>query len=76
MFDVKTGEVLALANLPSFDPNLRGRLAGDAIRNRVITDTFEPGSTMKPFSVAAALESRQSEGGHANPDRAGPPNDR
>jgi len=56
VFDVKTGEVLALANLPSFDPNQRGRLAGDAIRNRVLTDTFEPGSTMKPFSVAAALE--------------------
>jgi cell division protein FtsI (penicillin-binding protein 3) len=56
VFDVKTGEILALANLPSFDPNHRGRLAGDAIRNRVLTDTFEPGSTMKPFSVAAALE--------------------
>ena len=56
VFDVKTGEVLALANLPSFDPNLRGRLAGEAIRNRVLTDTFEPGSTLKPFSVAAALE--------------------
>ncbi len=56
VFDVKTGEVLALANLPSFDPNLRGKLAGDAIRNRVLTDTFEPGSTMKPFSIAAALE--------------------
>ena len=56
VFDAKTGEVLALANLPSFDPNLRGRLAGDAIRNRVLTDTFEPGSTMKPFSVASALE--------------------
>ncbi len=56
VFDVKTGEILALANLPSFDPNLRGRLAGDAIRNRVLTDTFEPGSTMKPFSIAAALE--------------------
>ena len=47
---------MALANLPSFDPNLRGRLAGDAVRNRVLTDTFEPGSTMKPFSIAAALE--------------------
>ncbi|MEP6608814.1 MAG: penicillin-binding protein 2 [Burkholderiaceae bacterium] len=56
VFDVRTGEVLALANLPSFDPNLRGRLAGDAIRNRVLTDTFEPGSTMKPFSIAAALD--------------------
>lgn len=56
VFDVKTGEVLALANLPTFDPNLRVRLAGDAIRNRVLTDTFEPGSTMKPFSIAAALD--------------------
>jgi cell division protein FtsI (penicillin-binding protein 3) len=53
---VKTGEVLALANWPSYDPNARTRLSGDAIRNRVLTDTFEPGSTMKPFSVAAALE--------------------
>ena len=54
--DVRSGEVLALANWPSYDPNARGRLSGDAIRNRVLTDTFEPGSTMKPFSVAAALE--------------------
>ncbi len=56
VLDVKTGEVLALANLPSYDPNARARLSGDAIRNRVLTDTFEPGSTMKPFTVAAALE--------------------
>jgi cell division protein FtsI (penicillin-binding protein 3) len=42
--------------LPSFDPNARGKLAGEAIRNRVLTDTFEPGSTMKPFSISAALE--------------------
>ena len=56
VLDVKTGEVLALANWPSYDPNARMRLSGDAIRNRVLTDTFEPGSTMKPFSVAAALE--------------------
>ena len=55
VLDVKTGEVLALANWPSYDPNARTRLSGDAIRNRVLTDTFEPGSTMKPFSVAAAL---------------------
>jgi cell division protein FtsI (penicillin-binding protein 3) len=54
--DVATGEILALANWPTFDPNLRQRLSGEAIRNRVITDTFEPGSTMKPFAVAAALE--------------------
>ncbi len=56
VLDVKTGEVLALANWPSYDPNARSGSAGDAIRNRVLTDTFEPGSTMKPFSVAAALE--------------------
>jgi len=56
VLDVHTGEVLALANWPTFDPNLRGRLSGDAIRNRVITDTFEPGSTMKPFAVAAAMD--------------------
>lgn len=56
VLDVHTGEVLALANWPTYDPNLRGRLSGDAIRNRVITDTFEPGSTMKPFAVAAAMD--------------------
>jgi cell division protein FtsI (penicillin-binding protein 3) len=56
IIDVRSGELLALANWPSYDPNARGRLSGDAIRNRVITDTFEPGSTMKPFSIAAALE--------------------
>ncbi len=56
VLDVASGEVLALANWPSYDPNVRGRLAPDAIRNRVITDTFEPGSTMKPFAVATALE--------------------
>jgi cell division protein FtsI (penicillin-binding protein 3) len=56
VIDVTNGEVLALSNWPSFDPNARGRLSGDAIRNRALTDTFEPGSTMKPFAVAAALE--------------------
>ena len=56
VLDVKTGEVLALVNSPTFDPNARGRLSGEAIRNRVLTDTFEPGSTMKPFSIATALE--------------------
>ena len=56
VLDVRSGEVLALANWPSFDPNARGRLSGDAIRNRVLTDTFEPGSTMKPFAIATALE--------------------
>jgi cell division protein FtsI (penicillin-binding protein 3) len=55
--DVKTGEVLALANWPTYDPNNRAQLTGAQLRNRVITDTYEPGSTMKPFSVAMALES-------------------
>ncbi|OGA82885.1 MAG: cell division protein [Betaproteobacteria bacterium RIFCSPLOWO2_12_FULL_66_14] len=57
VLDVTTGEVLALANLPSYNPNNRARLAGSQLRNRVLTDTFEPGSTMKPFTVALALES-------------------
>jgi cell division protein FtsI (penicillin-binding protein 3) len=56
VLDAKTGEVLALANWPSFDPNERNRRGSDALRNRAITDTFEPGSTLKPFSIAAALE--------------------
>ncbi|MDW8469332.1 MAG: penicillin-binding protein 2 [Burkholderiales bacterium] len=53
--DVRTGEVLALANLPSYNPNNRARLSGAQIRNRVVTDMFEPGSTLKPFTVALAL---------------------
>jgi cell division protein FtsI (penicillin-binding protein 3) len=56
VIDVKTGEVLALSNLPTYDPNNRRQLTGAQLRNRVLTDTFEPGSTMKPFSVALALE--------------------
>lgn len=54
--DVRTGEILALANLPSYDPNNREDRKGSALRNRVITDTFEPGSIMKPFTAALALE--------------------
>jgi cell division protein FtsI (penicillin-binding protein 3) len=54
--DVRTGEVLALVNVPSFNPNNRARLTGAQLRNRVITDLFEPGSTLKPFTVALALE--------------------
>ncbi len=56
VLDVRTGEVLALASWPSFDPNTRGSWNIEALRNRVVTDTFEPGSTLKPFSIAAALD--------------------
>jgi cell division protein FtsI (penicillin-binding protein 3) len=56
VLDVHSGEVLALANVPSFNPNNRARLTGAQLRNRVITDLFEPGSTLKPFTVALALE--------------------
>ena len=56
VMDAHTGEVLALANYPSYDPNNRSRLTGEQLRNRAITDTFEPGSTMKPITVGTALE--------------------
>jgi len=56
VIDAQTGEVLALVNLPTYNPNERGGLTGAQLRNRVLTDTFEPGSTMKPISVAWALE--------------------
>ncbi|MDP2752468.1 MAG: penicillin-binding protein 2 [Rhodocyclaceae bacterium] len=56
VLDAKTGEVLALANLPTYNPNDRSRLTGTQLRNRALTDTFEPGSTFKPFTVALALE--------------------
>lgn len=55
--DVETGEVLAMVNQPSYNPNNRVKLRPDQMRNRAVTDMFEPGSTMKPFTVAAALES-------------------
>lgn len=54
--DVRTGEILALVNLPTYDSNDRDARKGAALRNRVITDTFEPGSIMKPFTVALALD--------------------
>ncbi len=56
VLDTRTGEILALANWPTYNPNQRGQLSGAQLRNRVITDTFEPGSTMKPFTIALALE--------------------
>ena len=56
VLDTVTGEVLALANYPSYEPNKRQNLTGEQLRNRALTDTFEPGSTMKPITVAIALE--------------------
>ncbi|MBC5786046.1 penicillin-binding protein 2 [Ramlibacter sp. USB13] len=56
VLDVHTGEVLALANYPSYNPAHRQNLTGGQLRNRALTDTFEPGSTMKPFVVSLALE--------------------
>ncbi len=56
VLDAVTGEVLALANYPSYVPDKRQNLTGDQLRNRAITDTFEPGSTMKPITVAMAME--------------------
>jgi cell division protein FtsI (penicillin-binding protein 3) len=56
VLDSTTGEVLALANYPSYVPDRRKNLTGEQLRNRALTDTFEPGSTMKPITVAMALE--------------------
>ncbi|WP_435248508.1 penicillin-binding transpeptidase domain-containing protein [Vibrio sp. nBUS_14] len=63
LLDVKTGAVLAMVNAPSYNPNNRADLQSFKMRNRVITDAFEPGSTVKPFVVLAALEN-----GTADPD--------
>lgn len=62
VLDAQNGEVLAVANYPSFNPNARSRYKLDSYRNKAITDTFEPGSVIKPFSIASALES-----GHFTP---------
>jgi cell division protein FtsI (penicillin-binding protein 3) len=56
VIDAKSGEILALANWPSYNPNNRARVPRDRMRNRALTDSFEPGSTLKPFTIAAALE--------------------
>ncbi|MDP3271033.1 penicillin-binding protein 2 [Limnobacter sp.] len=56
VLDAKTGELLAMANIPTYDPNNRGQLHGEKLRNRVFTDMFEPGSTLKPFGVALAMD--------------------
>ena len=56
ILDVRTGEILALANWPTYNPNSRDKMARERMRNRALTDVFEPGSTMKPFTIAAALD--------------------
>ena len=63
VLDVQTGEVLALANWPSYNPGDRQNLLGEQLRNRALTDVFEPGSTMKPFTIGLALET-----GRVRPD--------
>lgn len=55
VLDAETGEVLALANYPSYNPDKRQNLTGEQLRNRALTDTFEPGSVMKPFTIGLAL---------------------
>jgi cell division protein FtsI (penicillin-binding protein 3) len=57
ILDAKTGEILALVNQPDYNPNNRAHVTGRQTRNRSVTDLYEPGSTLKPFTVAAALES-------------------
>jgi cell division protein FtsI (penicillin-binding protein 3) len=56
VLDVRTGEVLAMVNCPSFNPNNRGPASVDSYRNRAVTDMFEPGSTLKAFSIASVFE--------------------
>ena len=58
VLDVRTGEVLAMVNQSAYNPNNRGNLDTAALRNRAVTDLFEPGSTMKVFSMAAALSAK------------------
>lgn len=57
VLDARSGEVLAMVNEPGFNPNNRANLASSRFRNRAVTDSFEPGSTVKPFTIAAALDS-------------------
>ncbi|WP_136066982.1 peptidoglycan D,D-transpeptidase FtsI family protein [Modicisalibacter radicis] len=59
MMDARTGEVLAMVNAPSYNPNNRADLDIEGLRNQAITDAFEPGSVMKPLAMSAALESGQ-----------------
>lgn len=63
VLEVPTGEILAMANFPSYNPNAAGRVSAEGLRNRALTDVMEPGSVVKPFVVAAAMEA-----GLATPD--------
>lgn len=56
VLDAQTGEILALTNLPVYNPNRRSSITNERLRNRALIDTFEPGSTLKPFTVAIAME--------------------
>ncbi|RVU83486.1 penicillin-binding protein 2 [Leucothrix sargassi] len=58
VLDAKTGEILAMANMPGFNPNARNSLKPENYRNRALMDAYEPGSTIKPLTIAAALEAR------------------
>lgn len=59
ILDSRTGELLAMVNVPDFNPNNRSKLKSAHFRNRAVTDVFEPGSTIKPFTIATAIESRK-----------------
>ena len=61
VLDVRTGEILAMVNQPAYNPNNRSVMSIDSLRNRALTDVLEPGSTMKPLTIAAALMSGQYE---------------
>jgi cell division protein FtsI (penicillin-binding protein 3) len=58
VIDARTGEIVALANWPTYNPNNREKLSGAQLRNRALTDTFEPGSTLKPFTIALGAGER------------------
>ncbi|WP_420535063.1 penicillin-binding transpeptidase domain-containing protein [Actinobacillus porcinus] len=58
LVDVRTGEILAMVNAPSYNPNKRTGVSEDLMRNKAVTDTFEPGSTVKPFVVLTALQNK------------------
>lgn len=58
LVDIRTGEILAMANAPSYNPNKRTGVSEDLMRNKAVTDTFEPGSTVKPFVVLTALQNK------------------